>query len=339
MNTDGEIQAGSVPNKVMSAPVGMKLDTIKGVKAMEQFSGLLNQCFGLEAPTQFLDDFPIWTEKFGPGLERALKIGVWDGEELVSCAAVRLAELNAPARPLQIALIGAVATAASHRGRGLASRTVSLAVEWARERGAAMVVLWGAETALYERLGFELCGMQVRPALASLELGPEPDFSQTVLGRGWVPSLFQCLRGRDSGLKFQDSDEKWLEAHQNVDWYWLGDPAAPLAYAALGRGIDLQGLIHEWGGTNPIALKNLLSLIRMEHPEARLLASPQLLAQWRLGAPMAQIETLGMIRTLDVKKIALSYGFSTTVEVVSSRYLFGPSEDAMPLWVWGLDAV
>lgn len=315
---------------------------------MKHFSRLLDVGFGVKAPARFLDDFPVWDEALGPGGESAIRIGVWDGEELVSCAGVRLAKLRVPAGTLDVALVGAVATAESHRGQGLASRTVSLAVEWARERGAAMALLWGSETALYERLGFELCGMQVRAPLAELELGPMiEDFSQIILGRGWNPALMASLRMRGSGLRLLETDESWLEAHRNVDWYWLGDPEAPQAYAAIGRGIDLQGIVHEWGGDCAEDLKTLLQLIRMEHPEAQLLASPVLLSAWSLSAPREDVEFLCMARALDIAKLTKGFGVTlpqhhpllTTPDAAACRMLFGPSADALPLWIWGLDAV
>jgi GNAT superfamily N-acetyltransferase len=336
----------------------LRLDTIEGAQAAVQFSKLLDQGFGVKGPGCFLDDFPVWNEKLGPEGERVIRIGVWDGQTLVSCAAVRLSQLRVPAGTLEVALIGAVATLEGYRGKGLASRTVSLAVEWARERGAAVAMLWGGETALYERLGFELCGVQVRPLLADLDLGaPIRDFSAITLGRGWVSTLMQSLRMRGSGLKLTPADERWMEAHQGVDWYWLGDPEAPEAYAAIGRGIDLHGLVHEWGGDSPEALKTLLQLIRMERPEAQLLASPELLAAWGLSGPRpaSEIEFLCMARALDVAALAKGFGLPlsdnsplvTTPNAAVCRMLFGPPTEigdqatagAFSLWIWGLDAV
>jgi GNAT superfamily N-acetyltransferase len=326
----------------------LKVDVIEGPEQEAKFARLLDRSFKVEAPGHYMDDFPIWDGRYGPvQAERVLKIGVWEADELVACVGVRLAELRAPQGLLSVALIGAVATVETHRGKGLASRTVSLAVEWARERGAALVVLWGSEVGLYERLGFELCGMQVRAPLAALDLGPALDFAKIVLGRGWIPSLMSGLRQRVGGVALKTSDEKWLEAHKNVQWYWLGDPAAPLAYAAIDRGIDLQGLVHEWGGQSPAAVKVLLQLIRMERPEAQLLASPSLLGHWQLGTPKVDIEFLCLARALDVAKIVAAYGLVlakddpllTTPNAAACRFFFGPTDSALPLWVWGLDAV
>ena len=213
--------------------------------------------------------------------------------------------------------------------------------------GAALALLWGGETVLYERLGFELCGVQTRVPAGELELGePIRDFSSIKLGRGWIPSLMTPLRMRGSGLRLAESDERWIEAHRGVDWYWLGEPEAPQAYAAIGRGIDLQGVVHEWGGESSDALKTLLQLVRMEHSEAQLLASPGLLAAWGLGAQGAPTEFLCMARALDVPKLVA--GFRTQAACPRSfshdpqrgrvpKLLFGPEpKAASPLWIWAL---
>jgi predicted N-acetyltransferase YhbS len=350
--------SASTPSDASAEAGGLRLDTIEGARSMKQFSQLLDRNFGVKAPGRFMDDFPIWDEKLGPEGEKVLRIGVWDGDALVSCAGVRLAQLRVPTGSLDVALIGAVATAESHRGQGLASRTVSLAVEWARERGAGLAMLWGGETALYERLGFELCGVQVRPPLSELDLGaPLKDLSQITLGRGWIPTLMSSLRMRGSGVKLAPQDERWMEAHQGVDWYWLGDPESPQAYAGIGRGIDLHGLVHEWGGESPEALKALLQLVCMERPDAQLLASPELLSAWSLGAPRpsSEVEFLCMARALDATRLVRAFGVPlsadnpllTTPNAAICRLLFGPSEQmgataepgAVSLWIWGLDAV
>lgn len=342
-----QIKSAESPQPAPQGSGALTVDVIEGTDKSARFSRLLDQSFGLKGAARYLDDFPVWDEGVGPGAGRSIRIGIFEGEDLVSCAGVRLSELRVPAGNLPVALIGAVATAPTHRGRGLATRAVSLAIEWARERGAALALLWGSESAMYERLGFELCGMQVRAPLLSLDLGPKPDFGALVLGRGWVPSLMSCLRMRGSGLRAAPSDERWLEAHKNVRWYWLGDPEAPAAYAAIDRGIDLQGLVHEWGGDSPEALKILLQLIRMERPEAQLLSSPQMLGAWGLETPKADIEFLCMARSLDTTRLLASYGIVlpaddallTTPNAAVCRLLFGPSESAVPLWIWGLDAV
>jgi predicted N-acetyltransferase YhbS len=352
------------PSSTLSNPQGdsgdsgeaqLRLDIIDGPEQMSQLSALLDEAFNAPASGDYLSDFPVWNQSIGPGPDSAIRIGVFDGDQLVACSAVRLASLRVPAGDLKVGLIGAVATSPSHRGKGLASRTVSLAVEWARERGAAMAMLWGQETSLYERLGFELCGMQVRAPLAELDLGPKPrDLSNVILGRGWVPTLMRSLRTRGSGLRIASSDERWIEAHSRVQWYWLGDPEAPMAYAAIDRGLDLQGVVHEWGGESEAALKLLLQLVRMERPEAQLLGNPALFGAYNIGASpsghspkTSEIEFLCMARALDVAKIISAHGIVlsaddamlTTPNAAVCRRLFGPAENALPLWIWGLDAV
>ena len=320
------------------------MDAIRGTSAHEQFSKLLDRSFGVKEGAHYLDDFPIWNERLFSGPSRALRVGIWEGTELASCAGVRLAKLKVPRGTVSVALIGAVATAERFRGRGFASRLVNTAVQWAQERGAAAAILWGSEEELYSKLGFELCGMQVRAPLAKLDLSTPRDFSSITLGRGWIPSLMEVLKNRKAGLQIEDTDDSWLSAHRNVEWYWLGEPSRPKAYAAIDRGIDLKGIIHEWGGDDANSIKTLLSLVQMERPDAVLLSHPQALTEYKLGQPMFEIEYLCMARPLNPLALLTSYGLSDQIpqdvlDSLGARTIFGPSEDALPLWLWGLDAV
>jgi GNAT superfamily N-acetyltransferase len=334
-------------NSETVSPSTSHLDIISGPEHEAQLTRLLDASFNVPAPGHFLDDFPIWNESYGPQLDRMIRIGVWEAGELVSCAGVRLAEMHGPVKPIPVALIGAVATATTHRGRGLASRTVGLTLEWARERGAALAILWGSELELYERLGFELCGMQVRLPLAHAGLRPPGDGAVRI-GRGWVPALAACLAARGSGLKLSvEDDSRWLGAHKNVEWYWLGDPADPMAYAAVGRGIDLHGLVHEWGGKDAQSLHTLLTVVQSEHPGAALLASQSHLRKWGFAPGLPKVEFLCMARALDTAKILDCNGIKVPADdpifkapdAAVCRLLFGPAEDVLPLWIWGLDAV
>src|SRR5206468_8828729 len=110
--------------------------------------------------------------------------------------------------PLPVALIGAVAVAEKYRGAGLASQVVKVLTHWATEKKAALALLWGSEHTLYQRLGFELVGEQVRVPLSSLKLGSSP----AGVSQGWRPALFKALQSRVAGLLLQESDQPWIEA-------------------------------------------------------------------------------------------------------------------------------
>ncbi|HLE00916.1 MAG TPA: GNAT family N-acetyltransferase [Bdellovibrionota bacterium] len=337
------------------------VDVIEGERANRQFGDLLDKAFATVEGAHFFDDFPVWDERHGHP-EQVLRAGVFAGKkrDLICSSSVRLADLRiGPSSQLPVAIIGAVATDPKYRGHGFASRAVSLCIEWAVERGAAAAFLWGSEHTLYRRLGFELCGEQVRvplramPRLASAK--------RTAVHAGWCSGLAECLKKRPNGLVVHDSDLIWLKAHKNVRWFWTGDPSRPSAYAALGRGMDLGGLVHEWGGATEDLLA-VLANIREQVPESALLGSPRHLRETGLSGNASDCfglepEYLCMARILDPVKLYEAYRPDGVFkrELVSgmnerelTRLFFGPLDRTQspyaeigfpfPLWIWGLDS-
>jgi GNAT superfamily N-acetyltransferase len=347
-----------------------------GPKDEAAFSSLMDRCFKVPAGQHYLDDFPVWSEKFKPASRQLLKMGAFDNGKLVAAAGVQITEAKANAFPMKTALIGAVSTDAEYRGRGIATQLVSLATEWAQTQGAALAVLWGSEHELYRKIGFHPCGRQVRVAISAMRSSRPLSTIQS----GWNPALFAKLKQRKEGLVIGEEDHGWIEAHKNVKWYWTGPADRPDAYAAIGRGIDLADLVHEWGGETP-ALIELLAQLSEIHPSAQILGSPETFSRVNLQYDPSAMEYLCLARVLDPLATFRSYvpvsratGFVADFEDHMlkikiedrfgkdaigeldiqdvSRFFFGPKEAGapalgkpwsnffpLPLWFWGLDAV
>lgn len=341
---------------------GMVTEMIEGKAANRLFAELLDQAFGVPAGRRFLDDFPIWDADLMPDGESLARLGAFSPSEsvgahgksktLVASAGVRLGRLKATGSGyLKVGMIGAVATHPAYRGQGLASKLVVDAVDWAQKRGAAAVFLWGSEHSFYRRLGFELCGEQAIVPLNDVEWG---EFGQEEpLREGWTPALFDVLVSREGGLALEPDDRIWLEAQRSVKWYWIGPAEKPSAYAAVGRGIDLAGLVHEWGG-EPRSLKALLGRLKSLHPEASILGSPSILRRFGFAERFSRTEFLCLARILAPREILAAYdipranGRTLPGAGQLSRYFFGPDSEPgelssgslrLPLWFWGLDAV
>lgn len=326
---------------------GLRVTLIRGPEGKAQFSALLDQGFQIPAGSHFFNDFPIWDESLAP-VNQTLRIGIFHHETLVACAGLRMAGLKANGGGvLPIGMIGAVATHESWRGRSLATQLVSYLVDHAKKQGAAITMLWGSEHSLYEKLGFQLCGTQVRIPLMTLDLGQGPAPGARI-GMGWNPALLGCMQRRTAGLALSQNDLLWLSSHKNVHWLWSGNPASPSAYLAVNRGIDLFGMVHEWGGEwNELA--ELLACVRKVQPEAELLGSPLTYANYPvLDAAQASMprEFLCMGKVVDPLK-AIKALKPELLEAVAridpstfdASTLFGHHEAAIPLWIWGLDAV
>ena len=334
---------------------------------LRQFSELLNRTFPVPAGKNFFDDFPVWDAQFKTDPNLIARIGVFQGPRLISAAGVKKAQMKTPRGVVPVALIGAVVTDPEWRGHGFASKTVALALQWAREHNVSIALLWGSEHSLYKKLGFELCGKQMDIPLAELSLPLPGPFPNPVL-TGWNLGIFDLLKKRPQGLAIVPSDLPWIESHKNIAWYWTGDAASPRAYAGFGKGIDLQNRVHEWGG-DPTDLKKILAHILAQNPGASLLGSPELIrdAGFQVNAP---VDFLCMARVIDPVRVFNSYyakaslygalnpeGWKLTLsgpeweaqlsEGAIAQLFFGPNSPneeslknyfPLPLWIWGIDA-
>jgi ribosomal protein S18 acetylase RimI-like enzyme len=88
-----------------------------------------------------------------------LVLGAWEGDELVGTVTLLL---DFPPNQPHRAEIAKMMTRPSHRGRGIATRLMQAAEQFAIERGKTLLVLDTASeegaAGLYERLGFTLAG-------------------------------------------------------------------------------------------------------------------------------------------------------------------------------------
>ena len=298
---------------------GLHADVIDTESSLKQFSDLLDQCFTVPQGMRYLHDFPVWDADFG--VAPLIRIGVFQNQTLLATTAVRIANIKTQEDShLRAALVGAVATRPEWRGRGLASKTVAFAIEWAKERDAQAALLWSSNSELYQRLGFEYCEQQMNIPLSKIQF---PDSivqarNQPKIYVGWHPQLFKLIQQRSGGLVLEDKDRHWFGAHRNVDWYYVGTADHPKAYAACGRGIDLKNTIHEWGGEKE-GLLYLLSHLKASLPSAYLLSSP------------AHMEEL-------IHTWGCEVAFGETEPLCMAKNLVADSPLTQQFWVWGLDA-
>ncbi len=282
-----------------------------------EFSDLLDLSFGLSPGAHFLDDFPVWDLGLAAPGVRVFEHR--DSRGLIAACGIREVDLKLGSSDghlphlSRVALIGAVCCHPEWRGRGLASRLISEAVQWAKDQGVAAVFLWGSEPGLYQRQGFEWCGRQVRAPLGQVLKNMKTEIDSSERGRvhrGLTSEVFELVCVRDRGLAMGPADWSWYSEHRNVQWYYSKRAGKATAYAAIGRGIDLVGHVHEWGG-DLADLSGILEAIHRDHPQAVWLGPPD---RYPSVGPSNGEEFLCMAK------------------VLSSSQLPGD------LWFWGLDA-
>lgn len=278
------------------------IDVLTTPDQAAQYEALLNRTFPVAAGDSFFDDFPVWSP-LCTVLDR-ISVGVVQQGEVVAGASARIASLRTARGILPVAIIGGVCCDGEYRGKGYASRLVEILVQWSQDQGVSAQLLWSTEAAMYERLGFRSSGTQVRYALetsGSVVSSPEE------IHDGWDPRIWELLMQRTRGLALRPEDRAWFEQHKNTHWVYVGTKEKPLAYAAVGRGIDLPGMLHEWGG-DPAQVQRIFAHLKQHYPELQVLGSP------------ADATLRGL------------------VELVREPLCLMRGEDLGEFWIWGLDA-
>jgi len=305
---------------------------IEGERAIQAWDQLLRDCFPVPAGASFFDDFPVWRDL---AADSCFRVGLQDeGGRWLASAACRLGELKVDAPThTTVGLIGCVATGPSARGKGFASGLVRLCCDWAKNRGAAGAFLWSGEGEFYRRLGFEPCGAQVRVPLESFFGLSRGDAGQGLELRPGLSSSIEkmLLERRVGGMSLRRRDLPWIRAHKNVRWWGIYQRRDLLAYAAIGRGIDLTNCVHEWGGEQS-ALVTLFGRLAAQESGLVLLASPGLLKKHGFAANLGVLEPLVHAQLFDS-----SMGSASQVFAGVSDQSSGATRSKKELWFWGLD--
>jgi hypothetical protein len=186
--------------------------------------------------------------------------------------------------------------------------------------------LFAPPRALYERLGFVSAG---RERVIRLDDGHGTDDKRVRQGSAErIAELHTMLRHHAVGVERSASEFERLLAVRDTHLWWLESDREILAYCVIGKGRDLQGVVHEWAG-DAAALEILMHTLATRAGEALWVLSPVALpapvqGQTRLG-PVAQF------RILQAERLGSE----------DPRVLFGDADTParLPMYVWGLDSV
>ena len=283
--------------------------TFREVSARDtgQVDDLVSESFGYSPPHRYFDDFPVWS---APGV---LRLGGYSGNRLVSHVGIHFRNVRSGGTRTPVALIGAVATLESFRGRGLVSSLMRLALSKADLAGCTWSLLWGSEHDFYAKFGFKLSGTQARARLATLSPAGFRTFNPNLeIHSGLCQGILDDFQNRTTGIEFTPSDREWLARQTTVTWESIKEPFAFIGY---GRGMDLKGMVHETGG-DPAGIRELLIRLMNRNPEAEMIG--------------AEHELLGL-------------GFKSETLVLEGLCLARPRNDTIEwnqdFWISGLGAV
>ena len=179
-----------------------------------------------------------------------------------------------PTGLFSIAAIGNVTTDPSHRNKHYASKIVESCVESSKKRNCDFSILWTDKYALYQKLGFELAGYEVNLQI-SKPLQAPPLNLKILNTKKVSPQAILNLYTRHTSrtLRTIDDIRLYLDIpNSNLYTAWTEDNQL-VAYALEGRGKDLGGYFHEWGGDVP-HMTYLLSQIQKNYKSVFNLIAP-----------------------------------------------------------------
>ncbi len=259
----------------------------------DALDALVSSGFSYPAGSGFLGDFPIWDPRIQVAQRISTGIFGADGQMLSHVGSRRWKYLLPPgAQAVTACTLGAIATDPSARGKGYATQLIRTAIQESEKQKDTFVILWGGEHEFYSQFGFELAGQQYLVDLALMDLKALTPNTADSVRSGFDDRIFVEFLGRRAGPEFLASDEAWLRAHQTVRWFTIDEP---FAFVGVGRGQDLPGIVHEYGGDFAGVL-TLFAWLNAKVPGIHLMGSSA--ECLRLGADLSDIEpqALALVR-------------------------------------------
>ncbi len=227
---------------------------------------------------------------------------ITDQEKIIAHAVLKPLIIKTPFVIFKVAAIGSVVTDTNYRNQGLGQQTIEACVEEARRQDCDLAILWTNMYDFYRKMNFELVGCE-NTFVIDRELPFEATGYQFLNSLQVDPAAILKLYNQHSVTSFRTQEDvrKFLQIPQ-TKLYTAWDKNGQLAaYAVEGKGLDLTGYIHEWGGMKTPLLK-LLKFIQNEKKSPFTLITPH--HSFALNEVLKKVSTahnegfLGMIRVV-----------------------------------------
>ncbi len=265
---------------------------------------------------------------------------LFDGPKVIAHAAIKYHIIKNPVGLFKVAAIGSVVTAPEYRNQGYSQKLLEHCVQSATADGADIAILWTDLYDFYRKLDFELAGFETSVVVEKpLQV---PSLGLKFLDSTKVdPSAILQLYAQHTVGSIRTAEElkRYLQIpNTRVFTAWDGENRLK-AYAVEGKGADLKGYIHEWGG----GVSELLALFahaRQALGQSMTVIMPRSAQNMRTRltelAPTVNYGYLGMIRPLHTENLILKakrYALSLGVKdfVLEKRpdgvFIFGRGEN------------
>lgn len=263
-----------------------------------------------------------------------------DQNDFLSAAVMKPLIIKSPVGVFKVAAIGSVVTNPANRNQGFSRQVLDDCIEVSRQHGCDFAILWTNLYDFYRKLGFELAGTEV-----SLEI-PTGFSCDQVPGLRFMESakvdpeaLLRLYSQHTTGSVRTVDEVRRLLQIPNSRVYTAWDENNRLqAYAIEGKGADLEGYVHEWGGGVSKLLPLLKYAVDQRKQPLTLIApahSQNLIRQLASVGARQHEGVLGMIKLLNppafltkIKKYVRAMGVEDLVlEARDGRYYLGYKQE------------
>jgi N-acetylglutamate synthase-like GNAT family acetyltransferase len=228
-------------------PEKQQLDGPRALRPEEHQGALrfINALFRPEEPGTMEIEYP---HVLGRDNIENMRVIVEDGE-VISHSAIYFSTIRSRDLAFKVGGISAVGTHPDHRERGLAGSVVRDCIEVMRERGCHLSFLWTDRHDFYRSFGYEPSGSfyLLKPTASEFSDAP-PDCDIVPYCPERLPEIIS-IHDREPFRTERTAEEyeTFFSLSRTETLLALRDGKVS-AYAARGRGRDLMGFMHDWGG-------------------------------------------------------------------------------------------
>lgn len=180
-----------------------------------------------------------------------LKFISLDGQP-VTHAAIRPTIVKTPHIIFKVAAIGSVVTNPAFRGQGLSSAVINECLDESEKQECDFAILWTNLHDFYRKLGFELAGFEEYFQIQNpLPMSKNSATHLTFMNTKQIdPEALLKVYTRHTIHSIRNAEEirKYLNIPNTQVYTAWNQNQQLVAYAIEGKGADLGGFVHEWGG-------------------------------------------------------------------------------------------
>jgi predicted GNAT family N-acyltransferase len=185
-----------------------------------------------------------------------------DDEKVLSHAVLKPLIIKSPQVIFKVGAIGSVVTDDAHRGQGLSTQIINDCLKSAATQSCDIAILWTDLFDFYRKIGFELAGSEYSFVIEDEFDVPPHNMRFSTDSRVSPDAIYRLFSAHTvNSVRTIEETRKFLSIPQTKVYTAWEPNGALAAYAIEGKGVDLGGYLHEWGGSAS-KLMALLSFIR-----------------------------------------------------------------------------